>query len=132
MGDAKYITATEDNFKSEVLDSSQPVLVDFWAEWCGPCRMIAPAIEELAADFEGKAKVAKVNVDEQPRLGEQFGVRSIPTILFIQDGKVVEQLVGAAPKEALAEKLNNLIAARFGRRPQGLRPLALSPPLRRR
>ncbi len=109
MGDAKYITATEDNFKSEVLDSSQPVLVDFWAEWCGPCRMIAPVIEELAADFEGKAKVAKVNVDEQPRLGEQYGVRSIPTILFIQDGKVVEQLVGTASKEALAEKLNNLI-----------------------
>jgi thioredoxin 1 len=109
MGDAKYITATEANFKSEVLDSSQPVLVDFWAEWCGPCKMIAPAIEELAADFDGKAKVAKVNVDEHPSLAQQYGVRSIPTLLFFRDGKVAEQLVGAAPKEALADKLNSMI-----------------------
>ncbi len=110
MGDAKYITATEENFKSEVIESSQPVLVDFWAEWCGPCKMIAPAIEELAADFDGKAKVVKVNVDEQPRLAQEYGVRSIPTLLFFRDGKVAEQLVGAAQKEALAEKLNRLIA----------------------
>ena len=110
MGDAKYITATEENFKSEVLESSQPVLVDFWAEWCGPCKMIAPAIEELAADFDGKAKVAKVNVDEQPNLAQEYGVRSIPTLLFFRDGKVREQLVGAVPKDALAEKLNDLIA----------------------
>ncbi len=110
MGDAKYITATEENFKSEVLESSQPVLVDFWAEWCGPCKMIGPAIEELAVEFDGKAKVAKVNVDEQPNLAQQFGVRSIPTLLFFRDGKVAEQLVGAAQKDTLAEKLNNLIA----------------------
>ena len=110
MGDAKYITATEENFKSEVIDSSQPVLVDFWAEWCGPCKMIAPAIEELAADFDGKAKVVKVNVDEQPKLAQEYGVRSIPTLLFFRDGKVAEQLVGAAQKDALAEKLNSLIA----------------------
>ena len=110
MGDAKYITATEENFKSEVIESSQPVLVDFWAEWCGPCKMIAPAIEELAADFDGKAKVVKVNVDEQPKLAQEYGVRSIPTLLFFRDGKVAEQLVGAAQKEALAEKLNSLIA----------------------
>ncbi len=110
MGDAKYITATEENFKSEVLESSQPVLVDFWAEWCGPCKMIAPAIEELAADFDGKAKVAKVNVDEQPKLAQEYGVRSIPTLLFFRDGKVTEQLVGAPQKDTLAEKLNNLIA----------------------
>jgi thioredoxin 1 len=109
MGDAKYITATEANFKNEVLDSSQPVLVDFWAEWCGPCKMIAPAIEELAADFDGKAKIVKVNVDEQPGLAQQFSVRSIPTLLFFRDGKVAEQLVGAAPKDALADKLNSLI-----------------------
>ena len=109
MSDAKYITATEDNFKSEVIESSQPVLVDFWAEWCGPCKMIAPAIEQLAADFDGKAKVVKVNVDEQPNLAQQYGVRSIPTLLFFNDGKVAEQMVGAAPKEALADKLNNLI-----------------------
>ena len=110
MGDAKYITATEENFKSEVIESSQPVLVDFWAEWCGPCKMIAPAIEELAAEFDGKAKVVKVNVDEQPKLAQEYGVRSIPTLLFFRDGKVAEQLVGAAQKEALAEKLNSLIA----------------------
>lgn len=110
MGDAKYITATEENFKSEVLESSQPVLVDFWAEWCGPCKMIGPAIEELAVEFDGKAKVAKVNVDEQPNLAQQYGVRSIPTLLFFRDGKVAEQLVGAAQKDTLAEKLNNLIA----------------------
>ena len=110
MGDAKYITATEENFKSEVIESSQPVLVDFWAEWCGPCKMIAPVIEELAAEFDGKAKVVKVNVDEQPKLAQEYGVRSIPTLLFFRDGKVAEQLVGAAQKEALAEKLNSLIA----------------------
>lgn len=110
MGDAKYITATEQNFKSEVLESSQPVLVDFWAEWCGPCKMIAPAIEELASEFEGKAKIAKVNVDEEPSLAGEYGVRSIPTLLFFRDGKVAEQLVGAAPKQALADKLNNLLA----------------------
>lgn len=105
----KYITATEENFKSEVLESSQPVLVDFWAEWCGPCKMIAPAIEELAEEFDGKAKVVKLNVDEQPSIAGQYGIRSIPTLLFFRDGKVVEQLVGAAPKAALAEKLNGLI-----------------------
>ena len=110
MGDAKYITATEQNFKSEVIESSQPVLVDFWAEWCGPCKMIAPAIEELATEFDGKAKIAKVNVDEQPNLAGEYGVRSIPTLLFFRNGKVMEQLVGAAPKQALKDKLTNLLA----------------------
>jgi len=110
MGDAKYITATEQNFKSEVLESKHPVLVDFWAEWCGPCRLIAPSFEELAKEFHGKAKVVKVNVDEQPMLAAEYGVRSIPTLLFFRDGKVVEQLVGAAPKGTLADKLKGLIA----------------------
>jgi thioredoxin 1 len=110
MSDAKYVTATEQNFKSEVLESKQPVLVDFWAEWCGPCRLIAPSIEELATEFHGKAKVVKVNVDEEPMLAAEYGVRSIPTLLFFRDGKVVEQLVGAAPKGALADKLKGLIA----------------------
>ena len=110
MGNAKYITANSQNFKSEVLESKQPVLVDFWAEWCGPCRMIAPVIEQLAAEFDGKAKIVKVNVDDDPAIAEQYAIRSIPTLLFFRDGKVVEQLVGAAPKAALADKLANLIA----------------------
>jgi thioredoxin 1 len=110
MGDAKYVTGTEQNFKGEVLESNQPVLVDFWAEWCGPCRMIAPALEQLARDFEGKAKIVKVNVDEEQALASQYGIRSIPTLLFFQGGKVVEQVVGAAPKDTLAAKLTNLVA----------------------
>jgi thioredoxin 1 len=110
MGDAKYVTGTEQNFKAEVLESTQPVLVDFWAEWCGPCRMIAPSIEELARDFAGKAKVVKVNVDDEQALASQYGIRSIPTLLFFQGGKVVEQLQGAAPKATLAAKLTSLVA----------------------
>lgn len=109
MGDAKYITATEDNFKNEILGSDQPVLVDFWADWCGPCKMIAPFVEELANEFDGKAKIAKVNVDDQPGLAGEYGVRSIPTLLFIHNGKVVEQMVGATTKAALADKLNALV-----------------------
>jgi len=105
----KYITATEQNFKNEVLESDKPVLVDFWAEWCGPCKMIAPALEELAEEFDGKAKIAKVNVDEQQSLAFEYGVRSIPTLLFFRGGKVVEQLVGAAPKATLANKLSGLV-----------------------
>ena len=108
--DKKYVTLTEANFKAEVLESDKPVLVDFWAGWCGPCRIIAPTIEELAAEFEGKAKIGKVDVDEQQKLAEQFGVRSIPTLLFFNKGKVVEQVVGVASKPDLAEKLKNLQA----------------------
>jgi thioredoxin 1 len=109
MSDAKYVTGTDQNFKVEVLESGQPVLVDFWAEWCGPCRMIAPAVEELAREFEGRAKIVKVNVDEQQELAMQYGIRSIPTLLFFQAGKVVDQIVGAAPKNTLSSKLTNLV-----------------------
>ena len=107
----KYLALTEATFTREVLESSKPVLVDFWAAWCGPCRAIAPAIEDLASDFEDSAKVAKVNVDEQPALAASFGIRSIPTLLFFQNGKVVDQALGAVPKEVLAEKLSALFAS---------------------
>lgn len=109
--DVKYVTLTDDNFKDEVLNSDVPVLVDFWATWCGPCRMIAPTIEELASEFEGRAKVGKVDVDANARVAAQYGIRSIPTLLFFKDGEVVEQQIGAAPKRVLTEKLEALAAA---------------------
>ena len=107
--DKKQTTLTDANFQKEVLENSQPVLVDFWADWCGPCHMVAPAIEELAADFEGRAKVGKLDVDANGKIAAQYGIRSIPAILLFKDGQVVEQLVGVAPKSELTNKLNDLI-----------------------
>ena len=107
--DSKYVTLSECNFRNEVLESSKPVLVDFWASWCGPVHSIAPAIEELASDYDGQATVGKLNVDEQPGIAQQYGIQSIPSVLFFRDGNVVDQVVGAVPKKALAEKLNRLI-----------------------
>jgi thioredoxin 1 len=100
---------TDQNFEELVMKSDKPVLVDFWAEWCGPCRMIGPVVEELSNDYEGKAVIGKVNVDENPGVSAQFGIRSIPTILFIKNGEVVDRNVGAAPKAQLADKLNAII-----------------------
>ena len=97
------------DFKSEVVESDTPVLVDFWAEWCGPCRMIGPLINEMSKDFEGKALVGKVNVDQNANVSAQFGVRSIPTVLFIKNGEVVDKSVGAVPKATLEAKLNALL-----------------------
>ena len=96
---------TEANFQEQVLGSDKPVLVDFWAEWCGPCRMIAPLVEELATEYDGKALVGKVNVDENPGITAQFGIRNIPTLLIFKNGEVADKIVGAVPKADLASKL---------------------------
>ncbi len=95
------VTLTTDNFESEVLQSPVPVLVDFWAEWCMPCKMVAPVLAEIATEYEGKAKIGKINVDEQSDLAAQFNIVSIPTLLLFKDGEVIQQQVGAAPKEQL-------------------------------
>jgi thioredoxin 1 len=100
----KTLILTDANFE-ETIQSDKPVLVDFWAEWCGPCKMIGPAVEELANDYEGKAVVAKLNVDENPQTTARFGVRSIPTLLVFKKGQIVDKQVGAVPKSILAQKL---------------------------
>jgi thioredoxin 1 len=103
----KYVELTVSNFDQVTKEGVS--LVDFWAPWCGPCRMIAPVIEELAAEFEGKANICKVNTDEEQDIAVKYGIRSIPTILFFKNGEVVEQMVGAASKQAFADKLNALL-----------------------
>ncbi len=103
---AKVIT--DANF-AETLNTEMPVMVDFWATWCGPCRAIAPIVEELAAEYEGKAVIGKCNVDECEDTPMKFGIRSIPTLLFFKNGELVDKLVGSAPKAAIAEKLNSLL-----------------------
>ncbi|MBO9100426.1 MULTISPECIES: thioredoxin [Rhizobium] len=95
------------NFQAEVLDSAEPVVVDFWAEWCGPCKMIAPSLEEISVEMAGKVKVAKLNIDENPELAAKFGVRSIPTLALFKAGEVADIKVGAAPKSALASWISN-------------------------
>jgi thioredoxin 1 len=105
----KPITFTDENFESEVLKSDKPVLIDFWAEWCGPCRMIAPIVEELANEYEGKAKIGKLDVDNNQQTAIKFGVRSIPTLLVIKDGKVAETIIGAVPKNQIVQKLNSAL-----------------------
>tara|TARA_A100001035_G_scaffold199250_1_gene159796 strand:- start:325 stop:651 length:327 start_codon:yes stop_codon:yes gene_type:complete len=100
---------TSNDFKAEVLESDSPVLVDFWAEWCGPCKVIAPVIEELALDYDGKVKFGKLNVDDHNQVASEYGVRSIPTLLVFKNGAVVNQIVGAVPKERIAESLDTVI-----------------------
>ena len=100
---------TKDNFQSEVIEGDVPVLVDFWATWCGPCLAVAPVIDELATEYEGKLKVGKVDVDAEQQLAADFGVRSIPTLLIFKDGKMAEQIVGAVPKSQLVDKLQGVL-----------------------
>jgi len=109
MAGADVLNIGDSDFKKEVLESQQPVLVDFWATWCAPCRAIAPAVEELATQYKGRVKVAKMNIDDNQDTPQQFGVRSIPTLLVFKGGKVVEQIVGAVPKSKLEEALKKVV-----------------------
>ena len=104
------VTVNKDSFQSDVLQASEPVVVDFWAEWCGPCKMIAPALEEISAELQGKVKVAKLNIDENPEVAAQYGVRSIPTLIMFKNGEVADIKVGAAPKTALSAWIGNAVA----------------------
>ena len=106
----KLVELTDDNFQKEVLESSTPVLVDFWAVWCGPCRAIAPLVEEIAKDYEGKLKVGKMDVDAHQDVPIRFGIRSIPTLMVFKDGKVVEQIIGGIPKHTLLSKVTPHLA----------------------
>ena len=110
MASPKIVTLTQDNFASEVLQSSSPVLVDFWAEWCGPCKMIAPVLDELAEEYDGKIKIGKVNVDNEQGLAGQFRVSAIPTLLLFKGGQVAEQMVGARSKRDLKASFDRAIA----------------------
>ena len=101
------IQVTEQNFEAEVIQSTLPVIVDFYADWCGPCKMIAPALEEIAGDLAGRVKVAKVNVDEQSALAQRYHVQSLPTLLYFQNGEVVNQTIGATSKKNIIAKLNS-------------------------
>ncbi|HEX6836620.1 MAG TPA: thioredoxin [Polyangia bacterium] len=103
MASDKIANVTDASFEADVLKSSQPVLIDFWATWCGPCRAIAPVVEQLAGEYAGKVKVVKVNIDENPKTPTAYDVRSIPTLLMFKDGKVVGQIVGAVPKPKIEE-----------------------------
>ena len=104
---AKYIDLTEVNFKDTIKEGV--CLVDFWAPWCGPCKMLGPIIEELAEDFDGKAKICKVNTDEEQNLSIEYGIRSIPTLILFKDGEIIEQLVGAQSKQVFVDKINAIL-----------------------
>ena len=111
MAGADVVNISDADFKKEVLESQTPVLVDFWATWCAPCKAIAPAVDELATQFKGKLKVAKVNIDDNQDTPQQYGIRSIPTLLLFKGGKVVDQIVGAVPKAKLEAALRKVVDA---------------------
>ena len=107
---AEPFEATESNWDEQVLNSDLPVLVDFWAEWCGPCKMIAPSVHDMAVEYDGQLNVAKLDVDSAPSIAMKYGVRSIPALIFFKDGQPVDQIVGAVPKAALKKKVDSVIA----------------------
>lgn len=103
------IEITEANFKELILDSDKPAVIDFWAEWCGPCRMLTPIIKDLAEEFDGKAIIGKLDVDSNPGISNEYGIRNIPTILFFKNGEVADKQVGVVPKQVIVQKLENLL-----------------------
>ncbi len=109
MASENLTTITDANFESEVLKASQPVLIDFWATWCGPCRAIAPVVEQLAKEYTGKLKVGKIDIDQNPKVPTQYDVRSIPTLLVFKDGKVVGQIVGAVPRPKIEDLIKKAL-----------------------
>ncbi len=108
---AMPIEVTDQNWDSEVLQSGLPVMVDFWAEWCGPCKMIAPSVQDMAVEYYGKLTVGKLDVDSNPNVAMQYGVRSIPALIFFKDGKPVDQIIGAVPKGALKKKIDAVLGS---------------------
>jgi thioredoxin 1 len=105
----KLVEITDDNFETEVTNSDKPVLIDFWAVWCGPCKLIASIVEELATEYDGKVKIGKLDVDSNQQTSIKFGVRSIPTLLLFKDGKLKETIIGAVPKKNIVDKLNSIL-----------------------
>lgn len=105
----KPVEITDDNFETEVLKSDKPVLIDFWAVWCGPCKLIAPIVEELASEYDGKVKIGKLDVDSNQQTSIKYGVRSIPTLLLFKDGNLKDTIIGAVPKSKIVEKLNSVL-----------------------
>lgn len=105
----KYVVITENNFEAQVLKSEIPVVIDFWAEWCAPCKLLEPIIDQLADEYEGRIKFGKIDVDSNPSISMNYGIRSIPTLLIFKSGEAVEQLIGAVPKRNITDKINSLL-----------------------